>query len=578
MARMYPNVEPSELEHASEAEVYVALRDQLSDEYIVLHSYPWLRRRRGDALVEGEADFIIAHPSRGMLILEVKGGVEIKYEQRRWYRQTNGGPRYFKDPFEQGRRNMHALLDIIRERTGGRLQRGDIVYGYAVVFPHMDYEALPPPHADRAIILSARHLTMMEQAIEVAFDAWTDEARPLSRGQFQTLVSDCLMPRFKIFRPVGPDIAEASERLLELTEVQAQVFEGLYAHERVLVEGVAGSGKTLLALHRALAFARAGRRTLFVCFNKDLAAWIRRQVSEDATTADYRSLLMVRHFHGLAAELAAKAGIAFAPADGGRFTSAFWNDEVADLMDQAIIELTMGGEEVHLDAIVVDEGQDFCLSWWYVLTQSLLAEPDGPLYIFMDPNQSLRQEVRLPEVELATRFELTMNCRNTRRVARASASVLELEARTFSRAPAGAAVRVLKATSQRQQKGLVMSELRRLLQREGLTPDQVVLIGPAAKENGSLSDVKSVDDVPLVTAAGEWRDGRGVLVTTARSFKGLEADAVILYDLGGFSRLFRPEDLYVACTRAKVLLIAIVHGEECREVIVAAQLASEAEL
>ena len=59
--------------------------------------------------------------------------------------------------------------------------------------------------------------------------------------------------------------------------------------------------------------------------------------------------------------------------------------------------------------------------------------------------------------------------------------------------------------------------------------------------------------------------------------KGLAAEVVILYDLGGFGRLFRREDLYVACTRAKVLLIAVVHGDECRDVIITAQSAAEAQ-
>jgi hypothetical protein len=83
--------------------------------------------------------------------------------------------------------------------------------------------------------------------------------------------------------------------------------------------------------------------------------------------------------------------------------------------------------------------------------------------------------------------------------------------------------------------------------------------------------------VPLVTSTLTWRAGGGVLVTTARSFKGLEADVVVLYDLGGFSPLFKREDLYVSSTRAKALLVAIVHGEQCKEVIAVARAASEAE-
>ena len=141
----------------------------------------------------------------------------------------------------------------------------------------------------------------------------------------------------------------------------------------------------------------------------------------------------------------------------------------------------------------------------------------------------------------------------------------------------GSAIRVLRASSFSQQKGLVLQELRSLLHNEDVAPEQIVVIGPAAKDRGSLSEVTDIDGVPLVSSAEKWRDGNGILVTTARSFKGLEAEIVILYDLGGFSRLFRLEDLYVACTRAKVLLIAIVHGEPCREVISAAQAAADVE-
>src|SRR5690606_18461946 len=215
---------------------------------------------------EGEADFVVLHPSRGLLILEVKGGDTIRYDGYRWFRDTKTGPDEFQDPFRQAQRNMHALLEIVRERSGERIRKQDLVHGYAVVFPHLDYEGLPPPHADKAIVISRRNLPFMAQAIETAFAAWTDEPRLLPRDRYTMLVNDCLMPKFRVFRPVGPDIELVANQLLELTETQAQVFTGLYVQDRVLVEGVAGSGKTFLAIHRALAFAREGMKTLFVCF------------------------------------------------------------------------------------------------------------------------------------------------------------------------------------------------------------------------------------------------------------------------------------------------------------------------
>ena len=578
MARMIPNFDTDQLEHDSEVPVYEVLRDHLPNEFIVLHSYPWLRRwRNKGTLAEGEADFVLLHPRHGLLVLEVKGGQDIRYEGGRWFRRSAHGPREFQDPFRQAQRNMHALLDIVKQRSGNRVHKRDFVYGYAVMFPHVDYSGAPPPHVDPAIVLSRRHLTFMDQAIMTAFRAWGRRSRVMQRDQYETLVFDCLMPKFKIIRRIGPDIASASEILLELTQQQAQVFEGLYAQDRVLVEGVAGSGKTFLALERALAFARAGKHTLFVCYNSALAFWLHRQVQEDPRTGEYRSHLTVKNFHALAKELAAKVGVRFRPAQGGQLTPKFWDEEVPDLLEQAVLDHEMRGINVKYDALVVDEAQDFSLGWWYALTQSLVREEDSPVYAFMDPNQSLRGEVERPPIEFDTKFSLKVNCRNTRKIASASASLLELESRSFARAPAGTSLKILRARSAAQQKGLVLRELRRLFGGGDIKPQQIAVIGPRRKAKGSLSDVDEVKGVPLITNSDDWGDGRGVLVTTSRSFKGLEADIILLYDLAGFGNLFQKKDLYVACTRAKFLLIAIAHGAECRTALERASQASEAE-
>ena len=187
MARMLPDVKSSEIEQASEQPLYRALRDELDGHYVVLHSYPWLRPWRGEALAEGETDFVVLHPSRGLLVLEVKGGDSIRHDGNRWFRDTENGPREFQDPFNQARRNMHALMDIARERSGGRIRRQDFVHGYAVVFPHMDYEGRPPPNADKRPSSSRG----------AASPSWPRRSKarlrhgPTSRARYQTTVIAC---------------------------------------------------------------------------------------------------------------------------------------------------------------------------------------------------------------------------------------------------------------------------------------------------------------------------------------------------------------------------------------------------
>ena len=69
MAKFYPTLINSF--HGSEGErlVYEAL-SKLNNEYVIFHSYRWLgelNQRRS----EGEADFVILHPKKGILSIEV---------------------------------------------------------------------------------------------------------------------------------------------------------------------------------------------------------------------------------------------------------------------------------------------------------------------------------------------------------------------------------------------------------------------------------------------------------------------------------------------------------------------------
>ena len=122
----------------------------------------------------------------------------------------------------------------------------------------------------------------------------------------------------------------------------------------------------------------------------------------------------------------------FEPTQGGPRDDRFWDETVPDLLEQAVLMLDDRGTEVMYDAVVVDEAQDFAPKWWYSLTQFLLSTSDSPLYAFLDPNQSLRGEVKPPPVPFEKPFRLTMNCRNTRKIAAATASVLELKTEVFN--------------------------------------------------------------------------------------------------------------------------------------------------
>jgi hypothetical protein len=560
VALFIPAVRPEDISHDSERLVYEGLQ-ALPQGYVVLHSFPWVRPARDlihEPLREGEADFVVLHPERGLLILEVKGGVP-ELRERTWFR----GGREMRDPFDQARRNRYALLDAIEARTHRHVSRGLLTHGDVVVFPHCRYEGPLPLNTDERILLDARDIEALAPRIEAAFAAWRRHETRLSIRQFSEL-QDALLPKLRLMRCSSSEVASESRRIVQITLDQHATLAGLLANQRVLVEGTAGSGKTLLALEFALTLTANGQRVLLLCFNRNLAEWLQDQMAGDPRRKAAGGKCEIATFHSFAFALARRAGVEFeVPTEDPQL---FWDYEVPLILEQAIEVLATRGAPLSFDAVVVDEAQDFATDWWVTIESLTRNGRDGNLYAFLDLNQSVRGTAVLPSVGFQTRFRLTTNCRNTKSIARSGAALAGVEATLLPGSPEGEEPATRRARSEAADAGIVLAEVRRLLS-QGVLAGQIALIGPSAHDKGALQGHGEVEGIPLITDAAEWRRGGGILVTTARSFKGLEADVVVLYGLACFGPAFTPTDLYVAWTRAKHRLLAVCHGDEVRSAI-----------
>ena len=117
MPRCYPDPNNAVSDSNAELVVYRALAEQLGPDYVILHSVAWISRPGGGGPREGETDILIAHPTRGLLAIEVKGGrVSLDYRTRTWVSiDVNDVTHEIKNPFEQARRGKFALLEKLRE-------------------------------------------------------------------------------------------------------------------------------------------------------------------------------------------------------------------------------------------------------------------------------------------------------------------------------------------------------------------------------------------------------------------------------------------------------------------------------
>ncbi len=407
MARVYP--EGREPEHDSERRVLAALR-QLEDEWHVFHNVKWQGLRRGRQ-GDGETDFALFHSAKGVLVIEAKGG-DVIVRDGRFYRRRSGDGIYpIRDPFEQAEDCKRALSDFLTAQVDG-LGGGPRV-GRAVAFPHVRVRDGLGPHGPRAIILDAHDLTNIPSCINRLVEYWKPAQR-LTTAQLGR-IRKLLVPSVTVKRLLRDQLADVAASLVELTKEQYEILDAIGGNRQALILGGAGTGKTLLAVERTRRLVELGASVLLVCFNQLLGQKL-------AAEFEGNEYVTAGTFHQVARGLAVRAGL-FVPDEPSQ---EWWDHELPAVFPEAAAEL---GFEV--DAVVVDEGQDFRPDWCDVLRLVMRDLEDGWFYVFADAQQSLFVPGwRSPFETAAFEYRLTRNCRNTRQIAERFAAVLGGEVRT----------------------------------------------------------------------------------------------------------------------------------------------------
>jgi len=546
MAKLIPEVSVTDIITRSERDVAVALTD-LPDEFLVFHSYPWIRNN-GTRLYKGEIDFLIFNrKTGGLLVLEVKGGA-IGYEpvSGRWYSESN--KKYLiKNPFEQASESMFTIASRIKKSVFPTLDHIPFPHGYAVVFPDCDYTGDVPPGADRSILFTWKDLPRLGKGLISVLDAWSGKPQIFSPDNVAK-IREAILPEFKLIPVASRRVAQDEEVLLRLTEQQQIILDMLANRPQALVEGVAGSGKTLLAMEQAKRFAAQGRRVLLTCYNKRLAEWLSKSVPEQL-----KNNIKIRHFHGLAYDLCRAAEIEFSIPENEDEADKYWRQQIPEMM------LVAASSQSQLfDAIVVDEGQDFLPEWWGALHCLNDGGPEGKFYVFYDPAQNLYSGAQFKPPLDSKPYPLPHNCRNTRLIAGHCSEIIKTEIKLHQHAPTGVPCEIKTVADEVAAVHTLQQTLNRLL-HEGMKSSQIAILSPHKRAETLLKGKQKVGTGKITGELEKWYKNEAVLFETIRSFKGLEADAIILYALPApdENSHFTQADYYVASSRAKHILQVI---------------------
>ena len=534
MAVMIPEI-PNPFQIRSLEDVMFEALKSLPDSCMIFHSFRLTDVKAG-ILNESETDFIIFDRERGVLCLEAKAGA-VSFRDGRWM-YGNGTPMRSGGPFRQAAANKWKLMELIgNSRLGFLTERIKFLHG--VWFPSLSSERIDeivmPPEADRRIVLGS----------EALFDAWTciehlfslnvpaGIVTDISDGEFRAVVREILCPKFNIFPPPKFDVDLKHAVFHRMLDEQSGILNFLTEQKSAVINGAAGTGKTMIAVEKAVRHAADGERVLFLCYNSELKKFL---------VLHYENPLI--DFMTLDGYVCRLCGVSVS--DYGRAEKK--------LKDFAAFD------SFPYDHVIVDEGQDFGrdavenAKLLHLLHDAVLADPNSKssCYVFYDRFQVVQSD-RIPGFIRNAECRLTLhkNCRNTENVCRTAMSLLpECGKAEVLRGIAGKIPCIHFCGEKTYFNAL--DDVIGGLHRDGI--DDIVILTLSTETDSIVSG--SIRN----GVYGECR------FMSCRKFKGLEADAVILVDFTELTVINDAMLFYVGASRARIRLeiMTTMDNESCR--------------
>lgn len=527
---VFPRHQPRTSQSHAEIALWTALQRQLPEGWTAWHSL----RLRVQGRWEGEGDFVIAVPDRGFIVLEVKGG-QLTLQEGFWFQN---GKRLPKAPREQAQTFTRNLAKALSPTA-------KLPFISACAFPDTEFSEGPPNGDLQGLVLGKLQLRYLKETLNSLADRELPPRVPLATGWIEglhRLWGETWVPHVRL----ADRVEEQQQRFLALDREQLALLDFAGGNPRALVEGAAGTGKTIVARELCVRRAQQGQTALYLCFTDALANAVQADFELRGLEGKARAVSIRRY----AIELLLRAGYAVTPEQQG-----FWPD-----LGRVAVEQKVHEHAPRFELVVIDEAQDLEPADWSLI-EALSSQADR--WIFRDPRQRFWRDRRVPAELLvgAATFELQHQQRSppalmrfadryaSQRAPEALSPLVE-EAQDDPLAP----IRVVTAGSDS------------LLERVKVELDALILAGARSSDiavlslggqlRGSLLKQAALGDHALVRADSPLAAGN-VIADTFLRFKGLERPFVIVTELiEGRTRTYETR-MHIALTRAAVCALVV---------------------
>lgn len=404
----------------------------LEDDYLVWYDVPIGHRR-------AHPDFVVLHPLRGILVLEVKDWRldNIQSVSRTdAVLLTSSGHVTKPNPLEQARAYAHKIVDILKRdpalRQESERYAGGLImpWAYGVVLTNITRKQFERSELSE-VLTPDQVICGCEMTESLDPEVFQQRLWNMFKVSFPCKLT---MPqvdrvRYHLFPEIRINPDEIQGDLLDLPETESDEPPKLPDIIRVMdmqqellarsmgeghrvIHGVAGSGKTMILGYRAQHLAKLTTKPILVlCFNVALSA----RLAHFMQAHGLEDKVQVRHFHGWCNDQLTLYNVPKPPS----------GDDYFKQLPAAAINAVEREQipRAQYGAILIDEGHDFEEDWLNLITQMLDPHTNALLLLYDDAQDiyksGSRRRFSLKSVGIQAQGRTTilrLNYRNTEEV------------------------------------------------------------------------------------------------------------------------------------------------------------------
>ena len=550
---------PKQIKNCSLGERLVCekLANELDNDFVILHS---LGLHGHETKIWGEADIVVLS-TKGFFALEVKGGV-VNCKDGIWQYGDPNKQSYIskEDPWTQAKGTMFAIRKKLLEVNH---TMRDLLIGFGVVMPMTTFTTVGAEIEPEVLLDQRDFHSHIGYYIGKLQKHWTSvyETKHKKKSKLPTredirLARQILRPDIETTFSLGSWLTGIEQEIVELSHSQIRASHRMAANPRTVVRGKAGTGKTVIAVERALQLSSQGNRVLYLCFNQLLAQHLKYVFMNDARSQNVE----IKHVHGLYLELIKKAGMLdLLKKTETRNETEFYGKIFPETFVKAACEIDLPP----WDVLIIDEAQDLLTPEnidAFDLMLGRLGINNGKWHIFFDHHQNIYNtdiqeqfEKRLNEARPAF-DDLYENCRNTRQVA-LQTSIVSCIDMAIEGAPNGPECRNFYY---RNKKGF-LSQLESTitqLKSKNIKPKDIAILSTRRRENSLIADILQIAGINIVDIQKASFDD--MVFSTIHAFKGLERPVIFAIDIDDIGSATHSILHYVGLSRARILLYCFI--------------------